>query len=303
VLGRRKKTVEGNRSRRTTAAPPTSNANFFSYHASRAGDANAPRSREEAPVRRGSYAFQWKHIPTILAGIAILVSILYTMTLGNRVTIKTLGQKTPLLRDQKVYQEEADRIFNNSILSKTKLTINTQKFEEEMKQQFPELGVVSMTVPIMGRSPLVELISEKPALLITSQDGIFVLNQNGKAIARLKDVPGVASLNLATVNDETNIPIKVGKGVLSSQDVTFITSLVYQFSAKGITVSNIKLPPEAAELRVEIVGQKYFIKFNLLNDPRISAGQFIAAYNKIRAEKGTVNEYIDARVEEKIFYK
>jgi hypothetical protein len=172
-----------------------------------------------------------------------------------------------------------------------------------MKQQFPELGVVSMTIPIMGREPLVELISDKPTLLITSQDGIFVLNQNGKAIARLKDVPGVANLNLATVNDDTNIPIKVGKGVLSTQDVTFITSLIYQLNAKGITISSIKLPTEAAELRVEIVGQKYFIKFSLMSDPRISAGQFIAVYNKLKAEQGVVKEYIDARVEEKIFYK
>ena len=302
MLGRRKKTVEGNRSRRTSAAP-TSNSNFFSYHASRASETNTPRSREEAPVRRGSYAFQWRHVPTFLAATAVVVSVLYTLTLGNQVTIKTLGQKSPLLRDQKVYQEEANRIFSNSILNKTKLTINTQKFEDEMKQQFPELGVVSMTIPIMGRSPLVELVSEKPTLLITSQEGIFVLNQNGKAIARLKDVPGVTSLNLATVNDESNIPIKVGKGVLSSQDVTFISTLVYQLNAKGITVSNIKLPPEPAEVRIEIVGQKYYVRFNLLNDPRISAGQFIAAYNKIRAEKGTVNNYIDARVEEKIFYK
>jgi len=302
VLGRRKKTVEGDRSRRAPTAP-TSNANFFSYHASRTGDSNTQRSREEAPLRRGSRSFQWKHIPTILAGIAIGISALYALTLSNSVTIKTLGQKTPLLRDQKVYQEEANRIFNNSIFNKTKLTINVQKFEDEMKQQFPELGVVSMTIPIMGRSPLVELVSEKPSLLITSQDGIFVLNQNGKAIARLKDVPGVANLNLPTINDETNIPIKVGKGVLSSQDVTFITALIYQLDAKGITVSNIKLPSEPAEVRIEIVGQKYFIRFNLLNDPRISAGQFVAAYNKIRAEKGTVNEYIDARVEEKIFYK
>jgi hypothetical protein len=172
-----------------------------------------------------------------------------------------------------------------------------------MKEEFPELGVVSMTIPIMGRSPLVELVSDNPKLLITSQDGVFVLNQNGKAIARLKDVPGVSSLNLPTINDDTNIPIKVGKGVLSTKDVTFITSLIYQLNAKGITVSSIKLPKEAAEIRVEVVGQKYFVKFSLISDPRIAAGQFIAIYNKLRAEQGVVKEYIDARVEEKIFYK
>ena len=301
MLGRRKKQVEGIRSRQTPASP-TSNSNFFSYHASRTNDSGA-RSREEAPVKRGTRTFRWAHLPTILAGIAVLVSVLYALTLGSSVNIKTLGQKTPLLRDQKVYQEAANTLLNDSLLNKTKLTINTKKFEDQMKQQFPELGVVSMTIPIMGREPLVELISDKPTLLITSQDGIFVLNQNGKAIARLKDVPGVANLNLATVNDDTNIPIKVGKGVLSTQDVTFITSLIYQLNAKGITISSIKLPTEAAELRVEIVGQKYFIKFSLMSDPRISAGQFIAVYNKLKAEQGVVKEYIDARVEEKIFYK
>ncbi len=301
MLGRNKKQVEGTHSRRSISSP-SAQKNFFSYHANRSNESGA-RSREETPVRRGSVAFKWKHIPTLIAAIAIGVSVLYALTLNNRVTIKTLGKKTPLLRDQKVYQDEANSILNDSIFNKTKLTISTDKFEDRMKEEFPELGVVSMTIPIMGRSPLVELVSDNPKLLITSQDGVFVLNQNGKAIARLKDVPGVSSLNLPTVNDDTNIPIKVGKGVLSTKDVTFITSLIYQLNAKGITVSNIKLPKEAAEIRVEIVGQKYFVKFSLMSDPRIAAGQFIAIYNKLRAEQGAVKEYIDARVEEKIFYK
>ena len=301
MLGRSKKQVEGTHSRRSIASP-SAQKNFFSYHANRASESGV-RSREEAPLKRGSFTFKWKHIPTLVAAAAIGVSFLYVLTLNNSVTIKTLGKKTPLLRDQKVYQDAANIILNDSIFNKTKLTISTDKFEDQMKEEFPELGVVSMTIPIMGRSPLVELVSDNPKLLITSQDGVFVLNQNGKAIARLKDVPGVSSLNLPTVNDDTNIPIKVGKGVLSTKDVTFITSLIYQLNAKGITVSNIKLPKEAAEIRVEVVGQKYFVKFSLMSDPRIAAGQFIAIYNKLRAEQGVVKEYIDARVEEKIFYK
>ena len=301
MLGRNKKQVEGTNSRRSVSNP-SAQKNFFSYHANRSNESGA-RSREETPVRRRSVSFKWKQVPTLIAAIAIGISVLYALTLNNRVTIKTLGKKTPLLRDQKVYQDEANSILNESILNKTKLTISTDKFEDRMKEEFPELGVVSMTIPIMGRSPLVELVSDNPKLLITSQDGVFVLNQNGKAIARLKDVPGVSSLNLPTINDDTNIPIKVGKGVLSTKDVTFITSLIYQLNAKGITVSSIKLPKEAAEIRVEVVGQKYFVKFSLISDPRIAAGQFIAIYNKLRAEQGVVKEYIDARVEEMIFYK
>jgi len=301
VLGRSKKQVEGTHSRRSIASP-SAQKNFFSYHANRASESGV-RSREETPLKQGSFTFKWKHIPTLVAAAAIGVSFLYVLTLNNSVTIKTLGKKTPLLREQKVYQDAANTILNDSIFNKTKLTISTDKFEDQMKEEFPELGVVSMTIPIMGRSPLVELVSDNPKLLITSQEGVFVLNQNGKAIARLKDVPGVSSLNLPTINDDTNIPIKVGKGVLSTKDVTFITSLIYQLNAKGITVSSIKLPKEAAEIRVEVVGQKYFVKFSLMSDPRIAAGQFIAIYNKLRSEQGVVKEYIDARVEEKIFYK
>ena len=61
--------------------------------------------------------------------------------------------------------------------------------------------------------------------------------------------------------------------------------------------------PKPSDLLVEVVGQKYFVKFSLISDHRIAAGQFIAIYNKLRAEQGVVKEYIDARVEEKIFYK
>jgi hypothetical protein len=108
---------------------------------------------------------------------------------------------------------------------------------------------------------------------------------------------------LPSVRDDANLDIQPGKSVLSAKDVDFITSLDQQLSAKQVKVSSLTLPVLASELHVRVADQPYYVKFSLLTDPRIVAGQYIALMKKLDGDKVTPSEYIDSRVEERIFYK
>ncbi len=276
---------------------------FVSYYASRQVSEPSSAPKRLRPNIADVNKFRWRHVPYAFAGIAIAVCLLYTTMLSSNAKLLKVNRDMNLLRDLPVYQDAADKILSGSIWNKNKLTIDTSKFESEMKQQFPELSRAAISLPLVGNRPVIELISEKPVLFLSSGSKLFVVDKSGKAMASVNDIKGAGDLNLPTIRDEANIKIDAGKGALSSQDVTFITTLIKQYDSQKLKISSLTMPPLAAELHVKTDGLNYYVKYNLLTDPRVATGQYFAIKKKLDKDGTTPAEYIDSRVEEKIYYK
>lgn len=240
----------------------------------------------------------------MLALLVLLVCVVYSTILSSKAKfVLDTPAGTKPLRSINTYQQEATIILNSSLFNKNKLTVNTTKLSQQMEAQFPELSGVSVILPLMGHRPLIEATVDKPALLIASNKGVFVVGQSGKVLIKTSDIKGAGDLAIPTVRDEADLSIEPGKGALSSQDVTFITTVVRQFEAKNISIASLELPTLASELYIHITGQPYYVKFSLLTDPRIATGQFFALKKNLEVENITPAEYIDSRVEERVFYK
>lgn len=241
-------------------------------------------------------------LPLILALVVFGLSVLYTtmLTSNPRVTIEG-GDGFKVLRPVDAYQQAAEDILTSSVLNRSKLTINTEGVKKDLQQRFPELSDVEIMLPLTGHRPVIQAISERPALLLASQKGVFVIGENGKVLMKSSDSQSLPQL--PSVRDEANLDIEPGRSVLSAKDVDFITSLYQQFESKQIAVNSLTLPVLASELHVRLSDQPYYIKFSLLTDPRIVAGQYIALKKKLDSDRIIPTEYIDSRVEERIFYK
>jgi hypothetical protein len=235
--------------------------------------------------------------------LVVLICVAYGTTLSTkpRFSIETPASKP--LRPIAAYEQAGEKIFNESLWSKNKLTINTQKLTDQLQQEFPELSDVSITLPLMGHRPGVVAIAEQPALLLSTRQGMIIIGTSGKALAKVTDLPGAGDLVLPTVQDEADLRIETGKGALSAADVTFITTLVKQFESQKLSISSLTLPALASELHVRIAGAPYYIKFSLLTDSRVAAGQYFALRKRLEAEKVVPKEYVDSRVEERVYYK
>lgn len=216
----------------------------------------------------------------------------------------TNPQGVPLLRSKQDYQNGLADILGSSLLNQNKLTINTTKLTNELTAKYPELDKIEITLPFMGRRPVVEATTSRPALFLSTSSGSYIVDGKGRAIRDIKDLPADArALAIPTVKDQADIDVSVGKAVLSKQDVTFITTLYQQFTAKQMSISSIELPPLASEIHVRLSGKPYYIKFSLLTDSRIAVGQYLALDQELSAKKITPSEYVDSRVEEKVYYK
>ncbi|HSX29171.1 MAG TPA: hypothetical protein VLE73_01270 [Candidatus Saccharimonadales bacterium] len=290
----------------------------FSYHANRstAGAADgARRAGTEAHNTAGS-AVQ-ERLPR-RSGLKRAGRVLVALTLLVLAVLNLIVSPTPKLRTptggsaadalfihpKESYAEGAADVLGDSPMNRTKLTIDAKKTASELSRRFPELGSVIVSVPFIGQQPTVYIEPATPALLLATTEGtVYVVDTNGKVLARLGDAPTVTSLGLPTVSDPSGLQLELGRVALPSTNVSFITEVVGQLKAKHLTVRSLVLPARTSELWMQVQGTSYTIKYNLHGDAREEAGAYLAVKQQLDKEKKTPTEYVDVRVEGRAYFK
>ncbi len=276
----------------------------YSYYTSRYRS-DQPTGRQIEDLDEHSSYKWWHHLPTVVAFIALLASAVYVLSLSMnpKVVLMSDSGGQYLLRDAKVYQKVSSEKLSGSLLNRTKITIDTNQIAESLKKRFPEIDKVTITIPLTSRRPLIEIVAIRPALIFVSGNNSFVVAEDGRAVIKTTDVAKKSNLTIPTVIDRGSLPAEVGETVMPSATVKFISEVVGQLKAKKINQSEIELPAIANELHVKIANQPYYIKFNLAGQAREQVGAYLAVRQKFEAEKRLPTEYIDVRVEERVYYK
>lgn len=304
-MGRFTKKTAGPR-RPRTQVEAGNRAPTFSYRANRMPSDQLSGKRGQEVKRRRTPAISWRQLPSIFISLTMFVCFFYLTTLSSdpRIADQVVStQKSSLLREPSVYRQAAQRILERSLVNKSKITFNSSDFDKRMRAEFPEISATAVTLPIMGRRPVVELVIARPQIVLVTAQGSYLVDGQGRAVADAKDIKNLEKLSLPTVGEQAGTTVKLGEGVLPSQTVTFITTFVTQLASRGIKVTSITLPQAASEVQVRFEGAAYALKASLLTDPRQSAGAFLATKKRLDAENIVPSEYVDVRVEEKVFYK
>lgn len=249
---------------------------------------------------------EWlKHVPTWLAFAAVLVSLLYCLSVDTNP--KVLLPSTPgsqgYLRPAGEYQKTAHELLSDSLTSRTKLSFNRQQLMAEMQARYPELAAVDVTLPLVSRRPVVALTPAMPALILSSGNNAYVVDNRGQVLMPVSAANGLDTASLPTIRDDSSIQPAVGKGVLSTAQVSFMLTLLAQLRAAHIGIQSLTLPAVPEELHLKATGSNYIVKFNLLEDARLQAGTYLAVKSKLEGDKVTPAEYIDVRVPERAYYK
>lgn len=296
----------------TPETPVRSNA-VFSYHANRAvrtrggqfRDAEYEERQKEA-LRRAETRRSWlKRLPGVATLLAIVVVAIFCLQLSSKAKVVPLGASEGqmlFLREKSIYDEAAHEAFTPWTNS-NKLTVNAEKVSNDLKRQFPELQAVSVSLPVVGNRPVVYIQPAVPQLILVAKNGVFVLDGSGRALISGNQVPSLGRLKVPTVTDQSGLSIEAGAIALPRATVHFIDQAVGQLKAKGLSPTSLTLPPGSNELHVRLGGVGYIVKFNLHGDARAEAGTFLAAKQYLEAEHKTPREYIDARVENKVYYR
>ncbi len=309
VSFKRKKQEPTPSGRRQPAA--TEQRNVFSYHANRASghqqEARQQATTDTKQKTRMPGRKEWiRNIPSLVALIVVVGCALYALSLTPNAKINFVGKEDDqsfTLRGKDAYQEGAQNILDNSLFSRTKFTVNTKGFEKEFREQFPEVADAALTLPLIGRRPIVNISTAQPALIVVNQGQSYVLDRRGMVIMKSEDLASSVRETLPVIQDQTGLPTEVGKFALPGEEVAFVTEVIAQLKAKGLTVETIVLPPRAHQIDMRIVGSPYTVKFSVDTEAREAAGTFLATRARLERDGITPAEYIDVRVDGRAYYK
>lgn len=284
----------------------------FSYHAARSMRADVVRDADrpdEATVaarrkRRRSLLSNARAIGVTLAVVLFVVLDLMLSTTPKVVETGD-GSGQIFLRSSATYAAAAHQLFSSSAFNRNKVTVDTKQISADMQREFPELTAVNVTLPFVGSQPVMYIQPASPKLILATQSsGTLVIDDEGRALISTTQVANLSKLHLPTVTDQSGLNVRVGASALTAANVSFITEVVGQLSAKGVAITSLTLPAASSELDVRVSGANYFIKFNLAaTDARQEAGTYLAVRNYLASQKQTPSSYIDVRVPGRAYYK
>jgi cell division septal protein FtsQ len=307
-FGRKKNSTQAPGSRQVVRG---GRAQAFSYSANRndqdyALGRGVPRDQDIR--RREKILRYWRQrLGMFIAGVALVVCVLYTLHLNHQPKVVSLAQSSNsyFLQSTDVYQKAAAQAFASSIFNDNKITVNSVGIQERLQKQFPELSDVSVTIPLMSHRPIVYIAPTSPSLVLANASDSFILDNNGKALLTTSQVAELDKLHLPTVTDQTGLKLKTGDIALAGTAVSFIQTIQAELEAKGVAIESMTLPATGAyELDVKPGGVGYFVKFNLHEDTaRQQAGTFLAVRARLATQSITPASYIDVRLDGRAYYK
>jgi hypothetical protein len=289
-----------NTSSRNTARPGIGNTGRDVYAQQRAQAQGAAAERNAQTTRRASL----KRLPVVIAVVLLAGLAVNSLFVGvtPRLEVAETGGKT-LLRDPQVYEQAATELMGQTPANRLKLTAKTEYIALEMAKRYPELGTVSLMLPVFGHQPVLRVEPAAPALILGTTGQSYVLDTSGRVLGASTENPAVGKLGLPVVTDQSGFPAANGQIALPSSTTRFITEVVGQLKAAKLPISSLTLPRGASELDVRLEGQPYFVKFNLMGNARAEAGAFLAVKQHLDREKKVPSQYIDVRVEGRAYYK
>jgi hypothetical protein len=240
----------------------------------------------------------------LVVGLVLAVSNLLVGRDPQIVALADNGQAQALLRSEETYRQAAHVILGSSFANTNKLTLDTARVAATMQKQFPELDEVSVTLPLIGHRPAIYIQPARPALLVKTPDGeLFVVDTAGRALIGASQVRKIDKLGLDVVDDQSGLKVVLGRTLLPSGNVEFITEVLGQLKAKHVRITALILPQATNELDVKIEGQPYIVKFNIRGDAREEAGAFLAVKQYLEHQGKQPTSYIDVRVDNKTYYR
>jgi len=278
------------RSRRMTGAP-------LNYYRSRSKGDFAASPFEKRRIKKIKFGSFFSKGFDVFLVCAIGAGLLYSLFVSPNAAVLTSSE---VYHKTAVYQAAANRQLTN-IKDRNKLTFDEASLIHNLQSIFPEIKQASVELPLFGQKPKIRLNISAPALFIDSRKQKYVVDNSGRAVALVTDLPHIH--NLTVVEDQTGFTMSAGKQVLSSDSAGFINSLIAQCRLAKVPVAALILPPRAQEIDLRTSDRSYYVKFYLGGDPVLQSGQFLAARHNFDQTNHQPSEYLDVRVSGKVYFK
>lgn len=301
---RKKKSKKPEARNRPQAVQDGKAKTVFSYYSSssaRSAGSESTGGEGSVKLRRGA---KLRRVFVGTLAIASIAAALYSLLVSNEPQIELVQDDIgkALLKDPEVYEKAAARLIGDSLFNRNKLTFDADSISDQLKNQFTEVSEATVVLPLIGHDPVVHIQSFKPKLVLVDGNTALILDGQGRVQTDSSGIAGLDKLDLPVVRDESALAVERGQLALSKEHVDFISEVAHQLKAKDIKIANMTLPPGGSELVVQVEDTPYSVRFSLYGDAKEQAGRYLAAKDYFKAN-GEPSEYVDARVDNHIYYR
>jgi hypothetical protein len=253
-------------------------------------------SQQEKPGRANRIV----RICVVLVVIGLFGYLIYS----SRTPIIRISDSSRPAQEVSVYRGSIEEILNNSPLYMTKLSFDYNGLSKQLRERHPEISSVTSSFGLIGDQPVISLSFYEPAFLATSNGQQWIIDSRGVAITELStDQLKARYSSLININDDIGLIRAPGDTLISGADAKYIESIKYQLEGKGYVVKSITIPSSPRELDVVLDGENYRIRFSLDQQSEEQAGAAIAAIATLKKSGQTIQEYLDVRPGEKVYWK
>lgn len=275
----------------------------FSYRAARQ-ESDRQFERGTKPINKsGQLKRKLAKLTYFIPMLAILASLIYSLTLTSNAQIETVGGQA-MLRSNEIYQDAINKHLNSSISNRTKITIDIAQLKNKLAQQFPEIDQISVRLPLLRHQPIVSLTMAEPVVRLATSETTYVLEGSGRAMFDEKTAqPEFNTASLPVITDLSGQPITLGKPALTRHQIAYASLIAGQSDTKQLPRDTMTLQAGGEELHIRFKGLSYTVKFSFGADARQSFGAFLATKEKLEQDKQTIGEYIDVRIPDRVYTK
>jgi cell division septal protein FtsQ len=239
--------------------------------------------------------FSWTK-PLLLA--ILFFGVFYFIFLSGMFSIKSLeiGETKYTNREDisKIVEHFRSQLpfnLNNNIL-----IFSSSKLESEIGKTE---GIKSVKVTKdFPSSVRIEIIEKVPVLVWETLQKKYLIDEKGFVVKEYEDRFSF----LPTVVDTKNVPVNVGSEILTPQFSAFINEMTKDFNTySNATITKIEIPETTTEVKVT-TDKKWYVLFDTTGTAKNQLINLTRVLQEAEAKKKKL-EYVDLRVDNRIFYK
>lgn len=252
-------------------------------------------SEEKKKVKRSPFKLIIRPLIIVLA----LLLLAYAIIASSLLKVSNVDVEGVSTLSSDSVRQQTEDVLTSSLLSQNILFVPTDKISEELKKQNYQIADAKVSRNGLNSISVV-LTEQKPSILWLSGNTLSIIGQNGHAYDG--EITTTMKDKLVMVVDTTNLPVRKGEKVVTQEFVDYVNTMNEQLPRKDIKVKQYQIGDTTTELRV-VTDTGYYIRFDTTRPTEEQMQDLSAVLNQMKKQGKKPVEYIDLRINGKVFYK
>lgn len=231
----------------------------------------------------------------IAGGVVLVLFLLSQLTLDVRV----VGSPDRLSEsDAASYVEILNEYYATRPLERLRFMTNKATLQSFFLERAAEVRSVSVAGDGGLTKSKLQVVFRQPTIQWLSGGKPYFVDDSGVTFEK-SYFPAPA----VTVDDQSGVPAELGQEIINRRFLSFLGTAVSLFDKQQLKVTGIVLPPDTVrQAHFAVDGRPYYIKMTV---DRGAEAQVQEAAHAVRfmQEQGRSPEYIDVRVDQRVFYR